>query len=130
MSSDVLLQYKGIADVLFAVILAAKPDVIYSSVPVRLAAYITGLPLFDADVAPVFNQALACMTATFGVGHIAASRKGPAARPAFYAMNVTWAFLSFLTCILPSSYDVGSAYLLVISIAHAVFAFLLYVTDF
>ncbi|KAL1700750.1 hypothetical protein EV121DRAFT_263857 [Schizophyllum commune] len=130
MSSDVLLQYKGMADVLFAVVLAAKPDVIYSSVPVRLASYITGLPLFDADVAPAFNQALACLTATFGVGHIVASRQGPAARPAFYYMNVTYALLSSFTCILPSSTDVGSAYLLVLSLAHAAFAFLLYVTDF
>ena len=45
-------------------------------------------------------------------------------------MNVTYALLSFFTCILPSSTDVGSAYLLILSLAHAAFAFLLYVTDF
>ncbi|TRM68073.1 hypothetical protein BD626DRAFT_564940 [Schizophyllum amplum] len=130
MPSDVLLQYKGISDVLFALTLAIKPQYIYASLPVRIVAFVTGWPSFDANTAPAFNQALACMTATMGVGHIVASQQGPAARPAFYWMNITWAILSFLTCILPSSYDLGSAYLIVNSIAHALFAFLMYLSDF
>jgi hypothetical protein len=85
------------------------------------------------------------MVAAVGVGHLVASRCGPAAAPPVckplnfvhlstvidivilpVAMNLTWAVSSFLTCLTPSTWGLGSATLFMTSLTHATFSIALY----
>ncbi|KAL4260178.1 hypothetical protein AB1N83_008226 [Pleurotus pulmonarius] len=104
-----VVAVKGLADILTAVILMAKPAIIYNSIPARALASFTGLHLSNAEAAPGFNQAIACMVAAVGVGHIVASRCDPSARIPIFAMNLTWATLNLLTCATPQAWGIGSA---------------------
>jgi len=123
-----LIRYKGIGDVLVALILSIKPQWIYDSLPARLIAHYSGLHLSRAETAPGFNQAIACMVAAVGVAHVVASYCGPAARPPILAMNATWAVLGLLTCATPIAWNLGSATLLMSSLNHLAFSAALFMS--
>ncbi|CAA7259415.1 unnamed protein product [Cyclocybe aegerita] len=127
--TDALILYKGIADVVVALILTVKPSIIYESVITKALHSFTGLHLSNAASAPGFNQSIVCMVAAVGVGHVVAWRSGPAARPTIFAMNLTWALLGFLTCISPKELGLGSATLLMTTLNHTVFSLALYLKD-
>ncbi|TFK33298.1 hypothetical protein BDQ12DRAFT_583296, partial [Crucibulum laeve] len=76
-----LLKLKGIADIAVAGILTVKLSLIYNSGITRALATATGLHLSNADIAPGFNQCIACIVASVGVDHIIAVYSGPTARP-------------------------------------------------
>ncbi|KAJ8698955.1 hypothetical protein PTI98_005603 [Pleurotus ostreatus] len=124
-----VIAVKGLADILTALILVVKPAFIYNSVPTRAVASFTGLHLSNAEVAPGFNQAIACMVAAVGVGHIVASRCSPNARVPIFAMNLTWATLNLLTCVMPQAWGIGSATQLMSALNHTAFSLAMYFTD-
>ncbi|KDR84425.1 hypothetical protein GALMADRAFT_220179 [Galerina marginata CBS 339.88] len=127
--SEALIRYKGIADIIVGLILALKPSIIYESFAAQTMHSLTGLHISDASIAPGFNQSIACMVAAVGVGHIVASRSGPAAHPTIFAMNLTWAILGFCTCATPKTWGLGSATLLMTSCSHTLFSLGLFWTD-
>ncbi|KDR84389.1 hypothetical protein GALMADRAFT_87316 [Galerina marginata CBS 339.88] len=128
--AEALIRYKGIADIIVAVILAVKPSIIYESFAAQTLHSLTCLQHnSDASIAPGFNQSIACMVAAVGVGHIVASRSGPAARPTVFAMNLTWAILGCCTCATPKTWGLGSATLLMTSCSHTLFSLALFWTD-
>ncbi|KAF4619494.1 hypothetical protein D9613_004741 [Agrocybe pediades] len=71
-----LIKYKGLADILVAVILIFEPSLIYESVVAKQLHIWSGLHLSDASTAPGFNHSLACMVAAVGVAHVVAARSG------------------------------------------------------
>ena len=46
LTADSLIKYKGIGDILVAIILVCKPEIIYDSAPPRILASWTGLVSF------------------------------------------------------------------------------------
>ncbi|KAF9463731.1 hypothetical protein BDZ94DRAFT_1308628 [Collybia nuda] len=127
--ASTLMKWKGAGDLIVAGILTLKPSLMYASVVTRTLASWTGLHLSSAEVAPGFNQSIACLVAAVGVGHVVAASSGPAARPAIFAMNLTWAVLGFMTCLTPLEWGLGSATLLMSSLNHASFSLALYLLD-
>ncbi|EDR16201.1 uncharacterized protein LACBIDRAFT_291947 [Laccaria bicolor S238N-H82] len=128
-ATDRLIQLKGIAEIFVALILTVNPQLIYDSPATHKLSYLSGLHISNASTAPGFNQSIACMVAAVGVGHLVASRAGRGARSTIFAMNLTWSLLGFLTCAQPVEKDLGSATLLMSSMSHAVFSFVLLYLD-
>ena len=99
--SATLIQCKGIADIVVALILTVKPSIIYNSVITRSIHSLLGLVGFciffentrtapnffvqkrisDASIAPGFNQSIACMVGAVGIGHVVGAHSGPALHP-------------------------------------------------
>lgn len=110
---DPLITFMGSVKIIIAVILSVKPCLIYDSRSTRALSSLTGLvsccccvsptcseefldqPLANSDLAPGFNQAIACMVAAVGVCHLVAARCGPAAKPQICVL------VSLLICHIP-----------------------------
>ncbi|PPQ73823.1 hypothetical protein CVT26_012138 [Gymnopilus dilepis] len=128
--AQTLILVKGIADVAVAAILTFKPAIIYESFLARAVHSFSELHLTDASTAPGFNQSVACMVAAVGVGHVVASKSGPASHASVFAMNLTFSILGFLACALPSRESgIGSATMLMTSCNHLLFSLALLWAD-
>ncbi|KAF9023158.1 hypothetical protein BDZ89DRAFT_955924, partial [Hymenopellis radicata] len=114
-------------DLLVAVLLTISPSTIYNNAITRVVGSYSGLHISDAAAAPGFNQAIACMTAAVGVGHIVAARSGPAVTPSILAMWGTWGVLSLATC--AASRELGSATVLWTGMNHLIMAGVLHWSD-
>ncbi|TFK63473.1 hypothetical protein BDN72DRAFT_847596 [Pluteus cervinus] len=126
---DLLILFKGLADIIAACILVVQPDIIYKSSATRALHDATGLHISRVETAPGFNQAIACMVVAVGVGHIVASQShSPLARRPVFAMNLTWAALNIATCLTPRAWELASATQLMTAMTHTVFSTALYLT--
>ncbi|KAJ7599336.1 hypothetical protein C8J56DRAFT_187768 [Mycena floridula] len=123
---DALINYKGLADIAVGIILSVKPEIIYNSAITRKISALTGLHVSNANLAPGFNQALASMVMSIGVGHLVASVSGKEARPTIFAMNLTWGILSLATCFTPKKWGIGSATICMTALNHLGFSAALY----
>ncbi|KAF8873480.1 hypothetical protein BD779DRAFT_1569952 [Infundibulicybe gibba] len=124
-----LIKYKGFADIVVGLLLTTKPSVIYDSFLARRLSALTGLHLSNAEVAPGFNQAIACMVVAVGVGHVVAARCGPAARRPILAMDLTWGLLALAVCLTGAGTPRASATLLQSGISHTLFGVAVWYTE-
>ncbi|GLB34342.1 hypothetical protein LshimejAT787_0112260 [Lyophyllum shimeji] len=130
LSAARLVKYMGFVKLVVAGIMAMRPQVLYHSPLAKKISALTGLPPSDASRAPELNQAVACMVAAIGVGHLVAAQSGPAALASVFALDATWAALTLLSCLAaPRAWALGSPTLLLTACTHTVFCVTLWVLD-
>ncbi|KAJ6510410.1 hypothetical protein C8R45DRAFT_814594 [Mycena sanguinolenta] len=140
MDPSTLVFVRGIADLGVALILFAKPMMLYEFVTTKALVSVTGLHIANVSVAPGFNHSIACLVASVGLGNLVAARSGPAAPfvccflPSMkWVLTVTMACsvsaLSLLTCALaPKAWGESGVTLLMGGIVNLVFSAALYLT--
>ncbi|KDN35464.1 hypothetical protein RSAG8_11547, partial [Rhizoctonia solani AG-8 WAC10335] len=116
--------YYGIANVAVGFALLFKPNAVYQSAFTRFIHLKTGLHMTDADSAPGFNNALACMTIAVGAGSIRAGLiNSRSAQSSITLMSLVWAVMTLASCIVNP--QVASATHAMTAFNHIVFSGLL-----
>ncbi|KAJ1308128.1 hypothetical protein OPQ81_003849 [Rhizoctonia solani] len=108
--------YYGIANVAVGFALLFNPNAIYQSALARFVHMKTGLHMTDANTAPGFNNALACMTIAVGAGSIRAGLTNSRSAQSC----IMWAVMTLASCIVNPR--VASATHAITAFNHLVFS--------